>query len=106
MQSLKDFMGDVTRGDGRRFSTAEDGMKWWFEPIFLNGLGEWYGLDNRYIACHFSQLLPNWCEWQPEPREWFLYESPVGDIYLSKVKVPYDAKWKEIRVREVVIDDK
>lgn len=44
MATLKDFMGDLKRGDGRKFKSEYYSAHQWFEPIYKTDVGTWYGL--------------------------------------------------------------
>jgi len=55
--TLKELMGDATRGDGRRF--ANESFAGWFEPIFLaNEL--WHGMFSDFSASRRSQDSGGW----------------------------------------------
>lgn len=44
-KTLKEWFGDATRGDGRRFKCHDWMTGDWFEPIFL-AKGDWVGIDS------------------------------------------------------------
>lgn len=45
MATLKELMGDLTRGDGRKVYPYKDNRH--FEPIFLDKHGFWWGIDEN-----------------------------------------------------------
>ncbi len=81
MSTLKELMGDKTRGDGRRFwlSFWEDHC--WFEPIFKDADGDWCGLKENGLFSVFQEDWDerHWQEWTPpkETKKVKLY-SPIG----------------------------
>lgn len=60
MPTLKELMGDLTRGDGRRFFNLERRIV--FEPIFLDCYGDWLGLSPQGIQYSFCEVASN--QWQ------------------------------------------
>jgi hypothetical protein len=63
MATLKYFMGDLKRGDGRKFRKNKWFDCYWFEPIFKDFNDDWYGLDQdnvRQSFCHSDSV-----DWQP-----------------------------------------
>lgn len=66
MPTLRELMGDLTRGDGRRFFNLEE--RFTFEPIF-KAHNYWYGIKldgDSYCANHVESKA-----WEPytEPKE-------------------------------------
>jgi hypothetical protein len=68
MATLKELMGDLTRGDGRKFITNNA----WFEPIFLDQYENWYGLDNNEHGVDFcAYSIDTWEPYmEPELNNW------------------------------------
>lgn len=60
MSTLKELMGDLTRGDGRKFvlTTGPDQP---FEPVFLVK-GVWFGLFQNGAAGFDEKAYDNWSE--------------------------------------------
>jgi hypothetical protein len=71
MATLKELMGDKTRGDGRKFQDQYMYNNEWFEPIFLTNVddglpNEWHGLDERGCGqCFEDEVERYWKEWMP-----------------------------------------
>lgn len=66
MATLKELMGDKTRGDGRKFRlNGWDLPQSYFEPIFLDGVNNWYGVDETDSSFEFSENGDDWQEWHP-----------------------------------------
>jgi len=61
MATLKELMGDLTRGDGRIVYSDDHGTK--FEPIFLDSYGVWHGICDDFLVEAFDQFQ----EWDWEP---------------------------------------
>lgn len=72
MSTLKELMGDLTRGDGRKFLRS----RWetsgafhrdiWFEPIFKDENGVWCGLFDLGVNATFCDAEDDdWQEWTP-----------------------------------------
>jgi hypothetical protein len=57
-KTLKEWFGDATRGDGRKFQYTTYASYEYFEPIFLDDSGYWHGLDEEELPliCEDSQL--------------------------------------------------
>lgn len=74
-KTLKEWFGDATRGDGRKFTRHGDwALQCFFEPIFSQddfdtGIRRWHGLDEqgRYFY-ELDDACDNWKEWHP-PKE-------------------------------------
>lgn len=70
MATLKELMGDKVRGDGRRFFSASMSIanEKFFEPIFKDNYGDWYGLDDRANKDYFHETDTD--DWEPytEPK--------------------------------------
>lgn len=64
MPTLKELMGDLTRGDGRKFITNNA----WFQPIFLDKYEDWYGLDNNQHGVDFCAYSIDTWEPYTEPK--------------------------------------
>lgn len=80
MATLKELMGDLKRGDGRRFFNLEKRII--FEPVFLDYYGDWHGLSSREISYSFCEVASN--KWEVDERATYpkkikikLY-SPIG----------------------------
>lgn len=65
MATLKELMGDLTRGDGRKFRKTTWDNVYFFEPIFKELDGDWFGLDQ-------DNLMQSVCE--GDSLEWELFE--------------------------------
>lgn len=64
MATLKELMGDKTRGDGRKFSILEWDTICWFEPIY-RAHDRWYGLMYDVRPNSFYDFEDCWKEWTP-----------------------------------------
>lgn len=64
MPTLKELMGDKTRGDGRKFAFKGWAENKWFEPIFWASNG-WVGIDESGEDHNYSEDYSNWHEWTP-----------------------------------------
>jgi len=58
--TLKELMGDLERGDGRRFTL--DVFAGWFEPIFLSAK-TWHGKDQAGYVLSFVECGDGWKEY-------------------------------------------
>ncbi|NBU34083.1 hypothetical protein EBS40_05645 [bacterium] len=113
MATLKELMGDKTRGDGRKFSILEWENSSWFEPIY-RAHNRWYGLMYDVRPNSFYDFEDCWEEWTP-PKQTKkvklyrpIYESPTPGKYVlgdeaavSKEYLIHPAKlsgWHEIEV--------
>lgn len=65
MKTLRDYMGDATRGGGRKFRVHF--ISEWFEPIFKGKYNVWVGLDSRGEMMNWHQDVP--CEPYVEPKK-------------------------------------
>jgi len=63
--TLKELMGDVTRGDGRRFTLY--GQVGWFEPIFW-AAAIWCGKNQDGSPSSWHQETKSWQEYT-EPKK-------------------------------------
>jgi hypothetical protein len=50
-KTLSEWLGDATRGDGRKFTHKFWPEREWIEPIFKDQDNEWHGLDDTNVAC-------------------------------------------------------
>lgn len=65
MATLKELMGDKTRGDGKKFARIGGLDHEFFEPIYLSP-PNWFGLDQDGRSYYFSETsLSHWQEWTP-----------------------------------------
>lgn len=116
MPTLKELMGDKTRGDGRKFARTNWPENEWFEPIFLSAISCWYGMKHDGAADLFpDDGSDKWHEWNPpkQTKKVKLY-APVRSIFdsyvvdnmlytskqKSKFKDPYKTifGWQEMEV--------
>lgn len=66
MSTLKELMGDKTRGDGRKFAKANWDTDRWFEPIFYyEKVRCWIGLNTDGWLNEISDAINDWNEWTP-----------------------------------------
>ena len=66
MATLKELMGDKTRGDGRRFTKSWWDKDRWFEPIFYYEKEKcWVGLNTDGWLNEISDEYADWQEWTP-----------------------------------------
>lgn len=65
MPTLKELMGDKTRGDGRKFARKSWPTNAWFEPIFLSATNCWHGIKGDANADLFPDSCDGWEEWPP-----------------------------------------
>ena len=80
MATLKELIGDKTRGDGRKFFQLGWEKNEWFEPYYLDRYKIWHGLDNDHESISFCfKYYNSWQEWTPpkETKKVKLY-SPIG----------------------------
>ena len=93
MATLKELMGDKTRGDGRKFRLTFWEADEYFEPIFKDCDGDWYGIDHlkRFNSTYDFQYdrseldtEVSWEEWTTPKVEFYaevgLYGSPFKSI--------------------------
>lgn len=97
MATLKELMGDLNRGDGRRFFSHSMliSNELFFEPIFKDHHNVWYGLDDRGNSDYFPEN---------DADDWKLYMKPnekkkvklYRPIYLDTNRVSYGthSKWE------------
>lgn len=71
MPTLKHFMGDATRGDGRKFTRDYWDETAYFEPIFYSELDdEWCGLtDDGHGSSYSGTKFDVWREWTPPKKK-------------------------------------
>lgn len=127
MPTLKELMGDKTRGDGRKFARLSWDNDRWYEPIFYYEKEKcWFGLNTDGCLNEFSDSsdssknvcgkfdFDDWQEWTPpkQTKKVKLYrpifESPMPGKYVvgdeaatSKDLVICPAKpvgWQEMEV--------
>lgn len=71
MATLREFMGSSKRGDGRKFRKNKWFDCYWFEPIFQECNGDWFGLDQDDVMqsfCDNDSL--DWELWvEPKPKK-------------------------------------
>lgn len=69
MATLRELMGDLTRGDGRKFRKNKWHSVFWFEPIFQEFEGDWFGIDQDGFMQSFCDN--DSLDWEPytEPKE-------------------------------------
>jgi hypothetical protein len=72
MPTLKELMGDKTRGDGRKFTKPSWDSNEWFEPIFLTKTSDkkedwiWQGMMHTGIhESLYADWASDWHEWTP-----------------------------------------
>jgi len=66
MSTLKELMGDKTKGDGRKFALDWWDRDRWFEPIFKDISGDWSGLRESGFLAYFPESgYTEWEEWTP-----------------------------------------
>ena len=66
MSTLKELMGDKTKGDGRKFALDWWDRDRWFEPIFKDISGDWSGLrESGFLAYFPDSGYTEWEEWTP-----------------------------------------
>lgn len=85
MATLKELMGDLTRGDGRRFFDLTSRII--YEPIYVVD-GLWYGLSSKGNSfCFLENGLPTWEIDQPaKPKKKVKMYSPV---YMNNSGIGY-----------------
>lgn len=68
-KTLKEWFGEATRGDGRKFSIIHWNSYAYFEPIFLAN-GVWFGIDEAGYAVEWSEESINpFKEWHPPKKK-------------------------------------
>lgn len=67
MATLKELMGDKTRGDGRKFTMwLLSEKERWFEPVFKDRGGQWSGFnEDGYCETFSDGEVYYWEEWTP-----------------------------------------
>lgn len=63
MPTLKELMGDSTRGDGRKFRKNKWFECYSFEPIFQEFEGDWFGVDQDGFMQSFCDN--DSLDWEP-----------------------------------------
>lgn len=68
MATLKELMGDLTKGDGRKFRKNNWHSVFWFEPVFKEFEGDWFGVDQDGFMQSFCDN--DYLDWEPytEPK--------------------------------------
>lgn len=78
MPALKELMGDLERGDGRKCIKTPfmHHKEFYFEPIFLDADKiYWHGLDDKGNYCRYEAEYGNdWQEWHPPKKKVKLYK--------------------------------
>lgn len=80
MTTLKELMGDLTRGDGRKFTNKIFGTNEWMEPIFKDCYGNWHCLFSNgeaWVEACLSQQT--WIEWTFSKKRIKLYQPIFRD---------------------------
>lgn len=77
MATLKELMGDLTRGDGRKFKSEYYSAHRWFEPIYKSDVGTWYGLTEN--GSNFFYGEDHYENWEPyiEPKKKVKLYQPI-----------------------------
>lgn len=88
MATLKELMGDLTRGDGRKFRKNKWSDCYWFEPIFQEFEGDWFGVDQ-------DNFMQSFCD--GDSLDWELYTEPKEK---KKVKL-YRGIYKNPGIRQI-----
>lgn len=80
MATLKELMGNLKRGDGRKFARKRWGPKEYFEPIFSDKDGDWFGLDSfGYQNSNCADDVHDWEPYiEPKAKQKIKLYSPVG----------------------------
>lgn len=105
MATLKELMGDKTRGDGRKF-TNPDFLESWFEPIFYHEKEQgWVGLyDDRLET--FYENMSGWREWTPpkKTKKVKLYRPirKIGETYCAIPTWMTDKPWFLSQYNDIV----
>ena len=69
MATLKELMGDLTRGDGRKFRLKKGWWNFeWFEPIFF-ACDSWFGIVNDGSGQTWTDENLDYWEPYTEPKE-------------------------------------
>ncbi len=97
MPTLKELMGDKTRGDGRRFTTKNDLPSDWFEPIFFYEKEKSFvGLNHYGWMIDVHETQGGWSEWQPPKniKKVKLYRAiyKIGDLYSLDLWLSYKGR--------------
>lgn len=71
MATLKELMGDKTRGDGRMFRLPGWPEEHNFEPVFkADNDNTWYGITAKgYAASYGAENRILWSEWHPPKKK-------------------------------------
>lgn len=91
MATLKELMGDLTRGDGRRFFNLR--TRQIFEPIYFS-CPNWFGLCSDKYSYYFDENKP---EWDFDEKSTFKKKVKLyRPIYLDTNRVSYGthSKWE------------
>lgn len=94
MPTLKELMGDLKRGDGRRFfsNSMLIANELFFEPIYKDHYDVWYGLDDRANSDYFPQNDAD--DWEPYivENETIVEHHILGGLYGDPLKLIYKTK--------------
>lgn len=85
-KSLREWFGTEKRGDGRKFKIEDGSDEEYFEPIFKDYDGVWYGLIQDGLSRYFveEQRFALWTPKQEEQTFYRVYwKDEVGDIIES-----------------------
>lgn len=75
-KTLKEWMGQATRGDGRKFTQESWPWDQSFEPIFL-AANRWHGVFNCGESGNFTSHSA-WYEWTPpKKRKMVVFRAPI-----------------------------
>lgn len=66
MATLKQLMGDLTRGDGRKVCSVNwNDSDMYFEPVIRTTDGMWHGVFEQGLPWSNQEAIDTWTEWTP-----------------------------------------
>lgn len=88
-KTLKEWFGQATRGDGRKFTRSDWLENQWLEPIYLDKHKDWHCLDYEGYSRAWGSVNYPFKEWHPPKKKVTKY---LWYNNYSKVVYPYMAK--------------
>lgn len=93
-KTLKEWFGESTRGDGRKFTRVDWLENQWVEPIYLDRHKDWHCLDYEGYSRAWGSVNYPFKEWHPpkKTKKIVLYK-PVFKTIKNSFYCPSDANW-------------
>lgn len=82
-KTLKEWFGDATRGDGRKFIEGDDSKFFWFEPFFKDANSYWHVLSQNGLH-HAEDENDVFKLWRPPKKKKKLWLWAEKASYVSR----------------------